>query len=366
MEHLLATLEHIVLGNSLRAWGLAALAFAFTFVVVPTVRGLAARRQRARAAEYTRLGKPLPAGMDFVARLVAGTSRIFLLTLALWFATRILVLPPRLDHAFTFVIVVTFWLQMAMWGVQAARFSLDRQLHRGGPEDAARAGSFEVLLFVARFAIYSFALLLALDNLGVQIKPLLAGLGIGGIAIALAVQTVLGDLFASLSIALDKPFEVGDALTIDDATGTVERIGIKSTRLRSVNGEEIIISNADLLKARVRNFKRMRERRYVFSVGVAYETPQERLAEIPSIIETIVRAQPKTRFDRCHLLRLGDWALQFEAVYFVTESDYLLFANTQHAINLALLAEFGRRGIGLAYPTQRQIVDGQGAVSSPS
>ena len=366
MEHLLATLEHIVLGNSLRAWGLAALAFAFTFVVVPTVRGLAARRQRARAAEYTRLGKPLPAGMDFVARLVAGTSRIFLLTLALWFATRILVLPPRLDHAFTFVIVVTFWLQMAMWGVQAARFSLDRQLHRGGPEDAARAGSFEVLLFVARIAIYSFALLLALDNLGVQIKPLLAGLGIGGIAIALAVQTVLGDLFASLSIALDKPFEVGDALTIDDATGTVERIGIKSTRLRSVNGEEIIISNADLLKARVRNYKRMRERRYVFSVGVTYETPREHLVAVPSIIEAIVRAQPKTRFDRCHLLRLGDWSLQFEAVYFVTDSDYLLFANTQHAINLALLEAFAQRGIGLAYPTQRQFVEGQGAVSGPS
>ena len=366
MEHLLATLEHVVLGNSLRAWGLAALAFAFTFVVVPTVRGLAARRQRVRAAEYTRLGKPLPAGMDFVARLVAGTSRIFLLTLALWFATRILVLPPRLDHAFTFVIVVTFWLQMAMWGVQAARFSLDRQLRRGRPDDAARAGSFEVLLFIARIAIFSFALLLALDNLGVQIKPLLAGLGIGGIAIALAVQTVLGDLFASLSIALDKPFEVGDALTIDDVNGTVERIGIKSTRLRGLGGEQIIISNADLLKSRVRNFKRMRERRYAFNIGVTCETPRARLAEIPAIVGAIVRAQPKTRFDRCHLLRFGDWSLNFEAVYFVTEPDYLVFANAQQAINLALLEEFARRGIGLAYPTQRQVIDAPAAVSGPS
>ncbi|MGE0583446.1 MAG: mechanosensitive ion channel family protein [Steroidobacteraceae bacterium] len=366
MEHLLEVLEHIVLGNSLRAWGLAALAFAFTFVVVPTARGLAARRQRARAAHYAQLGQPVPAGLDLFARLVAGTSRIFLLTLALWFATRILALPPRLDRLLVVVMVVTFWLQVAMWGVRAARFSLARQLQGDTQADAARAGSFEVLLFVARIAIYSFALLLALDNLGVQIKPLLAGLGIGGIAIALAVQTVLGDLFASLSIALDKPFEVGDALAIDDVNGTVERIGIKSTRLRSLGGEEVIISNADLLKSRVRNYKRMRERRYVFTVGVTYETPAARLAEVPAIIESIVRAQPKTRFDRCHLLRLGDWALQYEAVYYVTGPDYLLFADTQQAINLALLAAFAQRGIGLAYPTQRQFVETPGVVSGPS
>ncbi|MBX3645819.1 MAG: mechanosensitive ion channel family protein [Rubrivivax sp.] len=366
MEDLTAILEHVILGNTLREWGLAALAFAFTFVVVPAVRGIAARRQRARTAEYARLGKPMPAGIHFVARLVASTSRLFLLTLALWFATRILTLPAKLDHAFTLVIVLTFWLQVAIWGVAAARVSLDRQLHKGGPADAARAGSFEVLLFVTSVAIYSFALLLALDNLGVQIKPLLAGLGIGGIAIALAVQTVLGDLFASLSITLDKPFEIGDALVVDDVSGTVERIGIKSTRLRGLGGEQIIISNADLLKSRVRNFKRMRERRYAFNIGVTCETPRARLAEIPAIVEAIVRAQPKTRFDRCHLLRFGDWSLNFEAVYFVTEPDYLVFANAQQAINLALLEEFARRGIGLAYPTQRQVIDAPAAVSGPS
>ena len=364
MEHLLEVLEHIVLGNTLREWGLAELALAFTFVFLPSARGLAARRQRARAAHYARLGQPMPAGLDLLGRLVAATSRVFLLTLALWFATRILTLPARLDRLFVVVIVFTFWLQMAMWGVQAARFSLDRQLRKGGEADAARTGSLEVLLFVARMAIYSFALLLALDNLGVQIKPLLAGLGIGGIAIALAVQTVLGDLFASLSIALDKPFEVGDALAIDDVNGTVERIGIKSTRLRSLGGEEIVMSNADLLKSRVRNYKRMSERRYVFTVGVTYETAQQRLAEVPAIIEGIVRAQPRTRFDRCHLLRLGDWALQYEVVYYVTGPDYRLFADTQHAINLALLAAFAQRGVGLAYPTQRQVIDVP--VSGPS
>jgi small-conductance mechanosensitive channel len=220
-------------------------------------------------------------------------------------------------------------------------------------------------MFVARLLIFSFAALLALDNLGVQIKPLLAGLGIGGIAIALAVQTVLGDLFASLSITLDKPFEIGDSLLVDDANGTVERIGIKSTRLRSLNGEQIIISNAELLKSRVRNFKRMSERRYAFTVGVAYETPRELLAEVPAIIEAAVRAQPKTRFDRCHLLKLGDSSLLFETVYIVTEADYQLFADTQQAINFRLLEEFGERGIMFAYPTQRNINEDV-VVRSPS
>ncbi|MGD9598813.1 MAG: mechanosensitive ion channel family protein [Steroidobacteraceae bacterium] len=356
MEHVPALLDQVILGNTLRAWGMAALAFAFTFIVVPALRRFAGSRQRVHIEKYRARGEDLPAGIEVPSRLLRQTSRLFLLTLALWFATRILALPPPLDRAFTIVIVVTFWLQAARWGVEVVRIWLDRQLATGDAADSARAGSFEVLLFVARLGVYSFALLLALDNLGVQIKPLLAGLGIGGIAIALAVQTVLGDLFASLSITLDKPFEIGDFLVVDDVAGSVERIGIKSTRLRSINGEQIIVSNADLLKSRVRNYKRMNERRYVFTVGVTYETPRERLAEIPSIIEAAVRAQPKTRFDRSHLLTFGDSALNYETVYYVTAPDYLLFADTQQAINLALLAAFAERGIEFAYPTRRQIV----------
>ncbi|MBV6417895.1 MAG: hypothetical protein CMLOHMNK_02671 [Steroidobacteraceae bacterium] len=357
MESIRTLLEHEILGNTLRAWCIAALAFAFTFVIVPAVRSFVVRRQRATVEKYQRRGEPVPGGIAFHGRLLRQTSRLFLLTLALWFATRILDLPPRLDRLFTLIIVVTFWLQAARWGVEAVRFWLDRQLPPGRATDGARAGSFEVLIFVARLAVYTFALLVALDNLGVQIKPLLAGLGIGGIAIALAVQTVLGDLFASLSITLDKPFEVGDALNVDDISGTVERIGIKSTRLRSLGGEQVIISNADLLKSRVRNYKRMQERRHVFTLGVTYETPRERLAEVPAIVEGIVRAQPKTRFDRCHLLRFAASSLDFEVVYFVLGPDYLLFADTQHAINLALLEAFAGRGIEFAYPTQRQIRD---------
>ncbi|HNR21825.1 MAG TPA: mechanosensitive ion channel family protein [Steroidobacteraceae bacterium] len=351
METLLELLDYRFLGNPVRAWLLAALIFLVTFTVLPAIRGFIERRARARAAA----GEQVEMGRELVSGLVTATLRLFLLVLALYFATRVLTLPAQLDRAVTVLGVLVFWLQVALWAVTATRFALDHQLLRRGPADAARAGSFEVLMFVSRLVIFTFAALLALDNLGVQIKPLLAGLGIGGIAIALAVQTVLGDLFASLSITLDKPFEIGDALLVDDDNGTVERIGIKSTRLRSLNGEQIVISNADLLQSRVHNFKRMRERRYAFTVAVTYETPRELLAEIPAIVEAAIRAQPQTRFDRCHLLRLGDSGLIFEVVYIVTEPDYRLFADTQQAINFRLLEEFGERGIEFAYPTQRNI-----------
>jgi small-conductance mechanosensitive channel len=195
------------------------------------------------------------------------------------------------------------------------------------------------------------ALLLALDNLGVQIRPLLTGLGIGGVAVALAVQSVLGDVLASMSIALDKPFGIGDSLTLDDIQGTVEHIGVKSTRLRSVSGEQIILSNADVLKSRVRNFGRMRERRSAFRLNVTYDTPPDKLRAIPPAVRAVIEAQPNTRFDRCHFLAFGEWALQFEVVYFVTVSDYKTYADLQQTINLAILERFAALGVEIAFAT---------------
>jgi small-conductance mechanosensitive channel len=207
-------------------------------------------------------------------------------------------------------------------------------------------------------------LLLALDNLGIQIKPLLAGLGIGGIAVALAVQTVLGDVLASLSIALDKPFTIGDFLAVEDFQGTVEHIGVKSTRLRSLSGEQIVMSNTDILKARVRNFGRMRERRAVFQIGVHYDTPEDALAAIPTLIREIVEAQPNVRFDRCHFLTFGDSALQFETVYIVTRADFNTYADTQQRINLAILAKLRAISVKFAAPTRNVLyVENPAAIS---
>jgi small-conductance mechanosensitive channel len=214
-----------------------------------------------------------------------------------------------------------------------------------------------VIVFIANLGIWTIAFLLALANLGIEIGPLLAGLGIGGIAIALAVQTVLGDLLASLSIALDKPFAVGDALQIDTLTGTVENIGVKSTRLRSVSGEQIIMSNADILKSRVRNFGRMRERRVAMSLNVSYDTPADTLRAIPIAVREVVTAQPNTRFDRCHFMAYAESALQFELVFIVTSADYGVYADVQQAVNLAILERFGSLGVRFALPTRRMVTD---------
>jgi small-conductance mechanosensitive channel len=204
--------------------------------------------------------------------------------------------------------------------------------------------------------IWSLLILVALSNLGVNITALLAGLGVGGVAVALALQNVLGDLFASLSIALDKPFVVGDSLGLDTFAGTVEHIGIKSTRLRSESGEQIILSNADILKSRVRNFGRPQELRALATIRVSYETPADILREIPKLLEGVVREQPNSRFERCHLKVLGDSALHFELSYFVQQPAVNSLLDLQHAVNLRIIDEFRRLSIEFDYPTQRVVL----------
>lgn len=197
--------------------------------------------------------------------------------------------------------------------------------------------------------------LFVLDNLNFQISTLIAGLGIGGIAIALAVQNVLQDLFASLSIIIDEPFLIGDLVWIDDLKGYIEYIGIKTTRIRSVTGELIIISNANLLQSRLRNFKKMQERRVTQTVDVVYETPLEKVKQIPEFISQIVSKTPQVRFERAHLRELGAYALHFEFVYNVLAPDTHTYMEVQQAINTALLGKFQEEKIDFAYPTSRNL-----------
>jgi small-conductance mechanosensitive channel len=332
-------------GNTVGAWTTAVLAFFVTFTVLPLVRGFISARRR----KWIQSGHKLPTAIEVAALLVERTSKLFLFSVAIYFAATQLQLPPRIERALGIIIILTFWFQIGLWAMAVVRFAIDRRARRSGT-DAALSSSIDIIVFIAGLTIWAMAFLLALDNLGIEIKPLLAGLGITGIAVALAVQTVLGDLLASLSIALDKPFVVGDALQIDNLSGTVEHIGVKSTRIRSIDGEQLIISNADLLQSRIRNNGRLRERRAVFNINVAYDTPPEKLREIPSFIKSVVEAQPNTRFDRCHLLSFGDWAARFETVYYVTVSDYLTYANAQQAINLAILERFQEMEVKFAFP----------------
>jgi small-conductance mechanosensitive channel len=325
------------LGNTLGAWTLACAIFLITFTVLPVARGLiGAQRRRLRA----RAPSKVHPAIDLAALLAERTNRFFLWGAALWLAARDLSFPPPLERWLTVALVLLLWMQLALWAMAAVRFAIDLRRQRSTGPDTLLKSSMEVILFAAGLLIWGVAALLALDNLGIEIRPLLAGLGIGGIALALAVQTVLADLLASLSIALDRPFGLGDFLTVDDCQGTVEHIGVKSTRLRSINGEQIIIANGDLLKARVRNYGRLRERRALFVLPVHYETPVATLAAVPRAVREIIAATPDVRFDRCHLLRCTETALEFEAVFFVTRPEYHAYADAQQSINLRILERF--------------------------
>lgn len=343
-------LNQMVYGNPLSQWALAALAFSVTFTVLPFLRMFLLSRAR-KLHDLTEAG-----ATELVLLLIKRTRRLFLFVVALYFAMRFLELPPRLDRISISVIVFAGWFQAALWAVAAASFLVE-QRKRQAAERVGGASENVVLdigLFVARVLIFAVAMLLALDNLGVNITALVAGLGVGGIAIALAVQTILGDLLASLSIMLDKPFEVGDWLRIDDIDGTVEKIGVKSTRLRSLSGEQIVLSNADMLKCRIRNMGRMPERRSLFTLGVAYQTTPEKLQLVPQLVEAAVASVPGTRFEYCVLLQFGASALEFEVVYFVPEPADVRgkFLKIVDAVNRRIHADFAANDIEFAYPTQ--------------
>jgi small-conductance mechanosensitive channel len=335
----------VVLGNTLGTWAAAFGIFLATFAFRPLLARLLELHNARRAA---RTGTPAHPMLDLALELVASTNRVFLWGVAIWLAAHDLTLPPRVERWLTVALVLLFWMQMALWAMTAVRNGIDSRRQRMGTQDTVLSSSIAVIMFGAGIAIWGIAALLALDNLGIQIGPLLAGLGIGGIALALAVQTMLGDFLASLSIALDKPFGLGDSLKLEDLQGTVEHIGIKSTRLRSINGEQIIISNTDLLKSRLRNFGRLYERRSLFTLAVHYETPVEKLAAVPHIVREIIEATPETRFERCHLLGFGHKALDFEVAYFVTNPDYRVYADAQQSINLRILERLRALGVTFA------------------
>lgn len=348
MTELSALLATRYFDNSILQWGIALLAFLVTFTILPFIRGyVRTLRKRYAATTY-------PVALEIVSLFAARTRVWFLWALALWIAESLLVVPQKIDRVFDGTMLILTALQIGMWAHAAVGYLLHHR--RGVSQDVDLTGSLAIVNFVAGMAIWVLVLLLALDNLGVNITALVAGLGIGGIAVALAVQAVLGDLLASISIALDKTFVVGEFLIVGAEMGTVEKIGIRSTHLRSLGGEQIIISNADLLKSRVRNYGRMYERRVLFTIGVTYETPRDRLQQIPAILEAAVRMQDKTRFERSHFVAYGDFALTFETVYFVRDADYTVYANVQQAINFQILDEFARLGIEFAYPTRRVLM----------
>lgn len=344
VEHLF---DRVYFHNTVGTWAIAAAIAAGLFCVMLLIRRIVRSRYR-RLAETPQMEL-----MELPLRVASRTTVSFLLIVSLYAGLQILKLPQQADAPLlTAITIAAFW-QVGVWASVALRTWLQYKQQSARAKDLAAAGSFGIIGFVGRAMIWALVLLLTLDNLGIQIKPLLAGLGIGGIAVALAVQNVLGDLLASLSITLDRPFVVGDAIAVGDFNGTVEQIGIKSVRLRSVNGEQIVMSNADLLSSRLRNFGRMRERRIAFTVSLALDSPTQKLRQIPAALRAIVEAESNVRFDRSHFARISAGALEFETAYFVTTADYLRYMDIQQNINLNIIQLLEREQLDLAVPVQR-------------
>jgi len=219
-------------------------------------------------------------------------------------------------------------------------------------KDAVLERSLHGILRIVKFVVWALALMFFLDNMGFKISAVIAGLGIGGVAVALAAQAVLGDLFSYFAIVFDRPFEIGDFIIIGDYLGCIEYIGIKTTRIRSLGGEQLIFSNTDLTNSRVRNYKRMEKRRVAFKIGVTYQTKLQEVKAIPRIIENIIKNVKDTTFDRSHFFSYGDFSLVFETVYYITGANYNKYMDIQQEINFAIKEEFEKRGIDFAYPTQ--------------
>jgi small-conductance mechanosensitive channel len=346
MQSLEQLADYRLLGNSLMHWGFALAAFLVTFTVLPLLKSYLGR-----LAKY-----PGHAGdfrvVQLLLRLIPRTSRLFMWVVAVNVAERFLEFSSRVDRVLHVLVLIGIWYQIGLWAITTVQYLLERHQQRRGQTDLGFASSIGIINFLARAVIWSLVALLMLDNLGINITALVAGLGIGGVAIALAVQTVLGDLLASLSIALDKPFAVGDSLALDNFNGTVEQIGIRSTRLRSVDGEQIILSNADLLKSRVRNYGRMGERRGVILLGINYRTPADKVRKVNDIIEAAIKAQKGVRLDKCYFKEIGASAFNFEAIYFATDGNAGTLSAAQQGINLRIVEAFEKEAIEFAYPTQ--------------
>ena len=350
-------LEQEILGNTLVAWGTAGA----IFVMVWLVAGVAWRIVRTRLRALAISGEH--PSIDVAHCAVRATKTWFLFFVALFVASRSLELMPFAESAVNNVTTVAFLLQAGLWiNATLGRFMALRREHQL-EDDPDAVAVMDLLGFALRVAVWSVVVLVALDNLGVNITTLVAGLGVGGVAVALAAQNILGDLFASLSIVLDKPFAVGDFLVVGEFMGTVEKVGVKTTRVRSLSGEQLVFANNDLLNSRIRNYGRMFERRVVFSLGVTYQTSASHLKLVPGIVRKAIETQNDVRFDRAHFQKYGDFALIFEAVYYVLSPDYNTYMDIQQAINLIIYERFAEEGIEFAYPTQTLYVarSGEGA-----
>ena len=334
-------------------WGLAAGAAVATFVLLHLLLGGGLRRmRRVAAASANRID-------DALVEVLGATRRWLVSLFAVLVGVGLLELPSPWDRRLGQLWFIALAVQLALWGTCAIGLLLEHYVARHAPKDPVHLGATSVLIsWGLRALLWTMVVLAIMSNLGVNITAFVASLGIGGVAVALAVQNILGDLFASLSIAIDKPFQVGDAIAVGTVSGSIEYVGLKSTRIRSSGGEQIVMSNTDLLKQTISNYGRLERRRVVFALGLTYDTTPEPGfgAKVPGIVKEIVGASEKVGFDRAHFKSFGESSLDFEIVYNVLSADYAFYMDEQQRINLALLRRLSELGMQFAFPTRTLVV----------
>ena len=340
----------LVLNNTIREWLIALAIIAGCIIVLRLIQSIVIARFKVFSAKTKTLLD------DFIINVIQTSVMPILYVVAIYYGLNSLKLPPSAVNILRIAtMVATTFFVLRIFTTFFGYFFKKALLRHD--KNTQREKQAKGILFIIQAIIWVLGILFLIDNLGYDITTLVAGLGIGGIAIALAAQTILGDLFSYLVIFFDKPFEIGDYISVDDKGGTVEYIGIKTTRIRTLNGEQLICSNTYLTNSRVHNYKRMHERRIELNFGVVYGTPAAKLKIIPALVQKIIESVEDTRFDRAHFRAFGDFSLSFQVVYIVLTPDYNLYMDKQQIINLKIFELFETEKIEFAYPTQTLFVN---------
>lgn len=338
-------LGQFFLGNSLKDWGIAICVFASVYIIVRIFKYVLVNRLKKLAEKSTNQFD------DFLVEVIKSSVVPMLYLCGVYLGMRYLTFPEKVYNAAHIALLFIFTFFALRIITAAIKFSVFRYLDKQEEADIKKRQARGILIIV-NVIVWAIGIVFLLDNMGRDVTAIIAGLGVGGIAIALAAQTILGDLFSYFVIFFDRPFEIGDFIQVDDKSGTVEYVGVKTTRIRTTTGDMLVVSNSNLTNSRVHNFKKLQERRVVFKLGVIYQTTYEQLKAIPGFMKEIVDKVEGVRFDRSHFSNYGNFSLDFETVFFVENPEYVDYMDKQHEIYLAVFKKFEDEGIVFAYPTQ--------------
>jgi small-conductance mechanosensitive channel len=341
-------------GNTLLAWVSSAVIFIAVILVLRVILNMVIRKLK-------KLSQKTSSKLDdAVIGFVESVNSVFYISVALFASVQHLVLPDLLHLIIRGAFVITLVYEVIRLAENILTFFVAMKLGKVGEDETSLSSALSLML---RVVLWTIGTVMILSNLGFNVNSLLASLGIGGLAISLALQPLFSDIFSSFSIILDKPFEEGDFIISGEFKGTVKRIGLKTTRLVALQGEELVISNTELTEARVQNFKRLQKRRIVFGVGVTYDTPPSKLRKIPEMVEKVITEKELAEFDRAHFWEFADSSLNYEIVYYINSSEYADYMATQQAINLEILEAFEKDGIEMAFPTRTVHMVAEGAIA---